>query len=128
MKLVMFILLAILGTATLLLAGKLTVMTFLLMLTAVFFFTFMLGTLQEVRFMSKYRDEYEACAAAVLADNAKMADEVNAWTTHYYVHKQFYFVADKGSSQVGYKLSIRDRPREGGFAGGTDMGIYVPFQ
>lgn len=73
--------------------------------------------------MHKYRDEYLACTEAVLANSEEMADQVNAWTVHYYVHKAFHMSSDNGNLKMGYYLSVRDRPRGKDTIGSFDPNI-----
>ena len=89
----------------------------LAMMGFLFFFSLTLAFIRELYYMARYKDEYLACTDAVLANSATMADEVNSWSRHYYVHKSFYLLGLQGGIDCGYKLSIRDRPRrrDGGF-------------
>lgn len=75
-------------------------------------FVSMLLLIKEMTYMRKYRDEYIKCADAVLANSVEMADRVNAWSVHYYVHKTFHMSNGKDGLSMGYYLSVRDRPRE----------------
>jgi hypothetical protein len=95
-------------------------------MAGVFFFMIGLSLLREMFFMFKYRHEFEACTDAVLANSEQMADEVNRWTVHYYVHKSFRMSAGREGINCGYKLSVRDRPRDPWGGGGGDIG-FVSF-
>lgn len=99
---------------------------FALAIMGFLFFLFLtLAIVRELFFMVRYRKEFLACSSAVIANNEAMADEVNCWTHHYYVHKSFYMVGHKGGLDCGYKLSVRDRPRRAG-GGYQDTG-FVSF-
>ena len=92
-----------------------------------FFFTMFLGLLKEMHLMFKYKHEFIACTDAVMSNNEEAVDQVNRWTTHYYVHESFHMSASKGKLDCGYKYSVRDRPRDPwGGAGGGDIG-FISF-
>jgi hypothetical protein len=70
-----------------------------------------------------YRDEFIACTNAMWANNERAVDEVNRWTIHYYVHKAFSMSSGRDGVDVGYRYSIRERPRESGGGVGGDFGF-----
>ena len=79
---------------------------------ALFWFIVFLATCQNFYFLIAYRDEWKACAKAIQSDNEALVDEVNGWTTHFYVRKHFMFRSRKDGPKMGYRYSLDSRPRK----------------
>lgn len=78
-------------------------------LGGVFALELFLGFLFELINMYRYRSEYSACVDAIRSKNDEWVDEVNRWTSHYYVRKHFSASASSDKVKVGYRYSLDSR-------------------